>query len=707
MRRFTLILFIILLAWTDVLTVNVPAPEYTISGEELNVAGATYKHLFGAPNLPCKTVTLALPPGAIVEKINYHGSRIEIGKLTIHPKLPPFHLSDAQVNKSVSQLYERQKELIYSFNKIYPVKYGVLQSKGGLRKYSLVTVDCYHFAYNPITQQLYYSPDITVDINYRMPSAESDRAKFWRRLKDDITFDKIAKEKIYNWEQTQVWYHTDNPKNAHGFYIILPASQRGAVDSLVNYRQSNGFDVHVITTEHIDSVVEGIDLAQKIRNFLRANMADIEYALFVGYITNMPMRSLVPINNLPSSWSIPSDLYYAELTERDSLSWNSDGDFYYGEVCNSNYQPPGDDNPDYHQDIHVGRIPVDNPSAAAVCQTIIAFDSNTDRLYKEAALLPASIPFYENQNHEPIPRVDGSEDMEALMNDGIISRDNAVYLYEKAGLRPSPYPSTDSLCKMNQIAYWYKKGVMYEYHHGSPTGYARLVWVWDDGDSVPENPELEHISSLFINDVPNINNDYSSTTILRSCSCGKPDQYNLTMRLMDHGVSSSVISGTDGVWVILDDRGGLPHHFLVRLMKDTTVTDGVIGDAFSLAKIDFMDSTGWWLNAYVLNHFCDPATKQLGRETSVEEKVQRTPISSFSVYPNPTAQSVTIHVQTSTNRNIELDVFDKSGRLVQKLFRGTTEGSRQVTTKLPTGIYFLRYRDGDRTEFKKVIIVSR
>ncbi|GAH16440.1 unnamed protein product, partial [marine sediment metagenome] len=262
------------------------------------------------------------------------------------------------------------------------------------------------------------------------------------------------------------------------------------------------------------------------------------------------------------SWSIPSDLYYAELTEHDSLSWNSDGDSYYGEVCNSNYQPPGDDNPDYHQDIHVGRIPVDNPSAAAICQTIIAFDSNTDRSYKETALLPASIPFYENQNHEPIPRVDGSEDMEALMNDGIISRDNAVYLYEKAGLRPSPYPSTDSLCNMNQIAYWYKKGVMYEYHHGSPTGYARLVWVWDDGDSVPENPELEHIYSLFINDVSNINNDYSSTTILRSCSCGKPDQYNVTMRLMDHGVSSSVISGTDGVWVILDDRGGLPHHFL-------------------------------------------------------------------------------------------------------------------------------------------------
>jgi len=705
--RFSLILFVILSGYADVLTVNVPASEYKLSGEELTVDGATYKHLSGAPNLPCKTITIALPPAAIVENVNFHGSRIEIGKLAIQPRLPPLHLSDAQVNKDIVQLYETQKGLIYSSSKIYPEKYGVLQSKGGLRKYSLVTVDCYHFAYNPVTEQLYHAPNITVDISYHMPDPKSERAKFWRRLKDDITFDKIAKEKIYNWEQAQVWYHTDNPKDANGFYIILPSSQLSAVDSLINYRQSKGFDVHVATTEHIDSVVEGIDLTQKIRNFLRANMGDIAYALFVGSISHMPMRSLVPMNNLPSSWSIPSDLYYAELTEHDSQSWNSDGDVYYGEVCNSNYQPPGDDNPDYHHDIHVGRIPVDNPSAAAICKTIIAFDSDTDRSYKEAALLPASIPFYANQNHEPIPKVDGSEDMEALMNDSIISRDNAVYLYEKAGLSPSPYPCTDSLCKMNQIAYWNKKGVMYEYHHGSPTGYARLVWVWDDGDSVPENPELEHIYSLFINDVPNINNDYSSTTILRSCSCGKPDQYNITMRLMEHGVSSSVISGTDGVWVILDNRGGLPHHFLARLLKDTTVTDGIIGDAFSLAKIDFMDSTGWWINAYVLNHFCDPATKQLGRETSVEEQVQRTPISSFSVYPNPAAQSITIHLQSSISREVELDVFDKSGRFVQKLFSGTIEGMRKIMTRLSTGIYFVRYRDVEKTEFKKVIIVNQ
>lgn len=705
--RLSLILFVALLGWADVLVVSVPAPTYELSDGELVVTDATYKHTFGAPNLPCKTVTIAVPSGAIVENVRFHGARTEIGNLSIEAQYPPLNLSDAQVNKELYEQYKKQKAEYYSSNTIYPTEYGSLQTTGGLRKYSLVTVDCYHFAYNPVTQQLFHTSDITVEIEYRMPAPGSERAQFWKQLMDDVTFDKIAEETIFNWEQTQAWYHTDTPRRANGFYIILQAQQIDAVNDLVVYRQNQGFDVQVVTTEHIDSTADGIDLPQKIRNYLRANIADIEYALFVGYITSMPMRYCVPLNNLPGSWNLPTDLYYADLTEPDSLSWNSDGDTYYGEVFNSNYQPPGDDAPDYHQDIHVGRIPLNHPMAATICNTIIAFDSNIDVSYKEAALLPASIPFYENENHGGGPLVDGAEDMEALMDASIIDRSSAVYLYEMAGLGPSQYSCTDSLCRMNQIGYWQQKGIMYEYHHGNPTAYARVIWAWDDGDKVPEDPEMEYAYSLHINDVSSINNDYSSTTILRSCSCGKPTQYNITMELLYHGASSSVISGTDGVWVILADRGGLPHHFLERLMQDTASSDGIIGNAFSLAKMDFMDATGWWPNGYVLNHFCDPATKQLGRATSIETYEQTTPTPLFAVYPNPTSRSVTMYLQPSLASEIQLDVFDKSGRLVQTVFSGAVEGRRTLTTELPTGIYFIRYKSDQRTQFQKVVVVNK
>lgn len=705
--RYIAALFLIMFGWADVLYVDVPAPEYSIYGDALTVDNATYKVSIGAPDVPCRTVTLAIPPGAIVDNVRFRGARNEIGTLIIQPKLPPFSLSDVQINKELNELYEKQKERYYSTNTIYPAEYGKLQSTGGLRKYSLMTVDCYHFAYNPVTQQLFYAPNITVEINYHMPAPGSDRAVFWEHLKNDITFDEIAAEKIFNHGQAQAWYHTPTPARANGFHIICQSSQTDAVNNLVSYRQNQGFDVQVVTTEHIDSTVDGTDLPQKIRNYLRANITDIQYALFVGFITNMPMRYMVPVNNSPGWYYLPTDLYYGDLTDPDSLSWNSDGDAYYGEVFNGSYDPPGDDNPDYYQDIHVGRIPVDHPAAASICSTIIAFDSNIDVSYKEAALLPASIPFYENENHGGGPLWDGAGDMEALMDAGIIDRANAVYLYETAGLSPSTYTGTDSLCRMNQIAYWNRKGIMYEYHHGNPTGYARLIWTWDDGDSVPEDPELQFALCLSLSDVSQIDNDYSSTTILRSCSCGKPTVYNITMELMAQGVSSSVISGSDLVWAIYSDRGGLPHHFLERLLVDTTITHGVIGDAFTLAKIDFMDATGWWPNGYVLTHFCDPATRHMGRLTSVETHEQITPTPLFSVYPNPTTRSVAIYVQQSIGKDIELDVFDNSGRLVQTVFTGTVEASRTLTTELPTGIYFVRYQDAKQTQFKKVVVVNK
>lgn len=704
--RYITALCLVMFGWAEVMYVDIPAPDYNIHGDVLAVDNATYKLSIGAPDVPCRTVTLAVPPGAIVDNVRFHGARHEIGTFTIQPKLPPLSLSDAQINKELNELYEKQRAQYYSNNTIYPGEYGKLQSKGGLRKYSLVTVDCYHFAYNPVTQQLFYTPNITVEINYHMPQPGSERAAFWEQLKDDITFDEIAAEKIYNYEQVQTWYRTLTPKRANGFHIILQSSQTDAVNDLVSYRQSQGFDVHVVTTEHIDSTVDGTDLPQKIRNYLRANITDIQYALFVGFITNMPMRYTVPVNNSPGWYYLPTDLYYGDLTDPDSLSWNSDGDAYYGEVFNSNYDPLGDDDPDYHQDIHVGRIPVDHPTAAAICSTIIAFDSNTDASYKEAALLPASIPFYENENHGGGPLWDGAGDMEALMDAGIIDRGNAVYLYEMAGLGPSTYSGTDSLCRMNQIGYWDRKGIMYEYHHGSPTSYARLIWTWDDGDSVPEDAELQFVLCLTVSDVSLINNDYSSTTILRSCSCGKPTVYNITMELMAQGVSSSVISGSGLVWAIFSDRGGVPHHFLERLLVDTTVTHGVIGDAFTLAKIDFMDATGWWPNGYVLTHFCDPTTRHMGRLTSVETHTHTTPTPLFSVYPNPTTHSLTIHMQPSKSRDVQIDVFDNTGRLVQTVFTGTVEASRILTTELSTGIYFVRYQDTEQTEFRKVVVVK-
>ena len=264
-----------------------------------------------------------------------------------------------------------------------------------------------------------------IDDNFIIETLISEFENFKKENPDD----EIAQKVIYNWDDAKVWYKADNPKRANDYYIIIPSSIQNSVDNLVAWRQAQGYDVNVITVEYIESNINGDDLQQKIRNYLRGNLVDIEYVLLVGLSTDLPWRNMVPFNNDPDSpynnpdySPIPSDLYYAELTDHDTLSWNSDRDILYGEVYTQDFQPIGDDDPDYHADVHLGRIPLSNQdSIEAICDKEIDFDGNSDLSYKAASLLAGALYYYENENNGGGSRNDGADYMEELMNDHNLS----------------------------------------------------------------------------------------------------------------------------------------------------------------------------------------------------------------------------------------------------------------------------------------------
>ncbi len=712
--RLSILFFIIIFSWADVLVVDVPLSQYSIIDNEIIMKNGSYMDIPGAPKLPCRKLTIALPPSAICESVEFYGTWQKIGSVTIPPIEPVLPLmQDEKIITKSSQMYGEIKDRIYTSNTLYPETFGTLLSKGGLRKYTLINVACYHFAYQAVSKQIYYAPHITVEIQYRMPHPESERAQFYQDLMDDITFDEIASKVIYNWHNAQNWYNTKTPKRANGYYVILPSALESAVADLVAYRQSQGYDVNVVTTEYIESNIAGDDSPQKIRNYLRANMADIEYVLLVGTYLDILLRSVVPFNNDPDSpyddpniSPIPTDLYYAELTDHDSLSWNSDGDSYYGEVYNANMEPYGDDDPDYHADVHLGRIPYTTQSYIEdICEKSILFDSNSDRDYKTASLLAGGMIYFANENYSGYQRYDGADNMELLMNDSILDRSKAVYLYEKAGLNACPYPCTDSLTRNNMISYWNNKGIVFEYNHGSPYDYWRKVWTYDDGDSVPESAEMDWYKLLDYTDVYSLDNDHPATTYLLSCSCGKPEVNSLGKYLL-HSGSSSVICATRTGWVPRHDSC-LAHHFLNRLMKDTLSSKGVVGNAYDLGRNDHMDATGFWMNTYVFNLYGDPALRQFGPTLiAAEETEMNIHIPTLSIYPNPTLGSVTISLYSSKERSIELDVYDESGRFVCQLYNGyVKDGSKKLNTDLPPGVYFIKLKDADNIQIKKFVVV--
>ncbi len=707
--------FITLFCWAEVLVVEIPAPTFNIIENELKANDAAYMNVPGAPKLPCARVTLALPPGAIFESAEFRATRTYVANIDVPPCEPilPLMQNDA-LTIHAWNTYNDTHNRIYSSQNVYPQTYGAVISKGGLRKYTLVSVACYHFGYEPVARRLYYAPSVTVEIHYTMPHPESMRAKFWQMLKDDITVDHVAEKTIYNWHDAQNWYATNNGTRANGYLIVVPLSLSDAVLNLKSWKESQGLDVHIVTVEHIDLNGEGDDLEQKIRNYLRANLATTAYVLLVGTIPELPFRLVVPFNNDPDSPSndpnvspVPSDLYYAELTDHDSLSWNSDRDAHYGEVYNAAWQLLGEDDPDYHADVHLARIPFnDYNTIQEICDKLIAFDSTTDHAYKTGALLAGGMLFFENENYYGYPRIDGADAMELLMNNNIIDRGQAVTLYEKAGLDTSYYSCTDSLCRTTMKSYWNNKGIVFESNHGLADSYWRKVWAWDDGDGVPETNEITWPLCLHQTDVNELDNVHPATTWLLSCLCGKPESStSLGPHLLHHG-SSAVICATRCAYLTLDCQP-MAYYFLKSLMQDTSMSNGVVGPAYDLARTTFMDLSTFWMNAYVYNFYGEPALRQFGRTAGIEECLQDIHRGSFSLYPNPTTGHVTVHLQSPAMRPIDITVYDATGRFIETIHSGIiAHGTENFTCTLPTGVYFVALRDTHTTYIKKLIVVK-
>jgi len=69
---------------------------------------------------------------------------------------------------------------------------------------------------------------------------------------------------------------------------------------------------------------------------------------------------------------------------------------------------------------------------------------------------------------------------------------------------------------------------------------------------------------------------------------------------------------------------------------------------------------------------------------------------------NPTETYFTLHVQSSTDRAVEVRVFNMTGRMVQQV-RGAVGEPIRVGQTLSAGMYFLQVSQGDHQTTIKVI----
>jgi len=589
------------------LTITLNAGEYEIinvdKGQQIiTMEGFGNLLVPGKPKLPMKVFTITLPPGAEVSSVEFFGgqSRELTGTYRIKPVPPMLPMDHIQgLTQKCLNEYRKNYEETYESDAAYPSRGGEYIGFGALRRYPLVRVAFYPFSYSPKSGRLTYRSSLAVSVNYSLPLKGSQQEKEAKRLASDTLAERLASRLFVNYPQTKEWYYLPSSqqgfKSTYDYVIITTEALESSVDTLVAWKGGIGYGVKVVTTSWISTYYTEGDLAERIKNFLidqyPQSQWGIKYVLFVGDVTEVPMRQCFPYPSEHDSagWYSPwTDYYYADLTG----DWDSDGDGYYGEV--------GEDNFDLIPEITPGRIPWGNPATVQeICEKLVKFESDGGG-WKDDALLLAAITWYGNENGGGNPKTDGACLMEEMISDILPPTSSYIRLYEDAGLDPSSHPHEDSLCTSNVVSYFNSGhyGICNWSGHGNWYGSYRRVWSWDDGDGVPESSgdSAEFHSTPFIStdQVPLLDDNYPSIIFGSSCSNGVPEEDNIGKELLKNGsvgitVATRVAFGAGG-WDDETDGGcnSLDYWFYHYLINNSEK----VGDALMSAKLHYLDYFG-------------------------------------------------------------------------------------------------------------------
>jgi len=444
------------------------------------------------PKLPSKLFSIGLPPDSkvnSVEIIRYQSTTITINK--------PIETASS-IGNGTSTLLSSFKKYDNSSVPSYPEHIISYQGMGSLGPYRFASIRL-----NPvqrITEKSYrIIENITIGIHYELKEGQQSKIG----LSSSI-FHK-AGAYIENYYEIHSYYESSSFQQDDilaDYVIIANDSLYPELIEFKMWKSNHGYSVKIVNLSTIINEYPGIDVACRIRTFLQTHLAKwgITYVLLVGSYKTIPMRHSYPMNYDEKSDSVPTDYYYADLTS----DWDEDGDGYYGEL---------EDFIDCTAEVHVGRIPFDNPNDVNQFLTKTMEFENNSAAWKKRVLLPGAFLWFDNYKGHNDTETDGAVLQEILSKDLFQNYDfSTITLYEKEGLKHSDFDCDLALNTTNLIKEWNKGcGIVNWVGHGRIESFERLVWTKDNGDNIPytSNDTIKTIQLL------SNQNDTNNNDVLR------------------------------------------------------------------------------------------------------------------------------------------------------------------------------------------------
>lgn len=641
------------LAATETLNLTVRTPHYDIEQSEKDgkhvISMDSFSQLCvpGKPLLPMKKYYILLPPQAIIDSVTVTGLHEEPvpGKFDIRltpaivPKVKYGEFKDLIAKHKA--YWSRNGQANYINQSRYPQIPGKIIDSGSYRQYRYAAVTFCPFVYIPSTGRLQVYNAAKFSITYHVPEQKEPTTKM--HCLTELRTRSRAATLFFNYDDLKHLYEIDtmdrNASSKVTDYVIITTSaliETIQQSEFISWKESLGFSMRVVTIADPEIINQaGFDGVEKIRNFLRQYYLSwgIHYVLLVGDVSDIPMRYCYPDpddhtnsagNPYGTGGEVPTDYYYADLSDSYEDSWDLDDDGYFGEY--------GQDIPDFIADVYVGRIPTSSVNRVLyTLNKIVAFEQDTGE-WKNSVLHGAAFYSFTNENYSGRDADDGATCL-ALLEQNVMSDWLTCHYSEQEGLEHSVYP-WNPLTESEFTDDWRtgKFGVVNVGAHGHCNGVARKVWSWDDGDGVPESSVFGEITWPYFLDIgSNLDDDFPSIFCAMSCLVGYPES-NPTARIgvdlltkPDWGASIAVISSTRIVYGPLDwpnPAGGCESicYDFNRLLINSSRNTLPVGEAFYHAKSYVHQNHP--INTYVeyitmfeYNLYGDPSLYREGRET--------------------------------------------------------------------------------------------
>lgn len=356
----------------------------------LEIPGTRQKDdIVGAPILPVRTAKIFIPANekVVSTEIGYGPLKTIEGSFVVQYATPP-HPTAFKGPVTVDQ----PDPDIYDSDAVYPPAVYKIRKSQFLRGVQIVFIDLMPVLYHPAEGRLQYYGELDVKVITEKQQRPDDVMPFRNAFKDrkkilstidngdDFLRRYPASQPLRPTGVSPITEGSSSTQGSRQYVVITTAAMAPAFQALTTYRASaagGGYTTYIETIDTIDAVYSGIDLAEKMRNFIRDMYINYgtQYVVLGGDCDGPPEKQVIPTRGCYAQVgdvvdaSIPSDLYFGCLDG----SWNGDGDARWGET---NDGVDGGDI-DWSSEVYVGRIPADDTTEAMNQITkIIAFETD-------------------------------------------------------------------------------------------------------------------------------------------------------------------------------------------------------------------------------------------------------------------------------------------------------------------------------------------